>query len=147
MGPSNSPTRITHPSRVARPISTPASRSIITACRYSGMWSQYFATNVLITTASLANPFSTMRSSSGAAVTVGPLRHAHFAPGSPGNVFFFFFCYVPVSSFSYIYSIETLQLPTPPTAVLASIKNDLRPNACCQGSRSEVSSRRKRHRL
>jgi hypothetical protein len=34
---------------------------------------------VWITTASLANPFSTMRSASGAAVTVEQRRHARFS--------------------------------------------------------------------
>jgi retron-type reverse transcriptase len=36
LGVRNSPTRITQPSSVARPISRPASRSRIAACRYSG---------------------------------------------------------------------------------------------------------------
>ena len=46
----NLATRITHPSRVARPISKPASCSRIAACRYSGVWSQYLDTTVAITT-------------------------------------------------------------------------------------------------
>src|SRR5260370_1296757 len=46
MGISNSPTRITQPSSVARPISTPASRCRITLWRYRGGCSQYLPTTV-----------------------------------------------------------------------------------------------------
>src|ERR1035437_7208564 len=46
MGMSSSPTRITHPSIVARLISTPASRSRITHWRCRGRWSLYFAITV-----------------------------------------------------------------------------------------------------
>ena len=49
-GCSISPTRIAHPSRVAWPISKPASRSRIAACRYGGVWSQYLDTTVTIAT-------------------------------------------------------------------------------------------------
>ena len=44
IGISNPPTVITQPSIVVRPIETPASRSRITLCRYSGRWSLYFDT-------------------------------------------------------------------------------------------------------
>lgn len=54
-GASNSPTRITQPSSVARHISTPVSRSRIALCRESRGWSQY-----LPTMASLTMPFSTI---------------------------------------------------------------------------------------
>ena len=56
-GCSNSPTRITQPSSVAREISTPASRSRIASCRYSGRWSQYFATTVSMITAVAGQSF------------------------------------------------------------------------------------------
>jgi hypothetical protein len=49
-GCSISPTRITPPSRVARPISKPASCSRIAACRYGGVGSQDLDTTVTITT-------------------------------------------------------------------------------------------------
>src|ERR1019366_7355249 len=49
MGMSNSPTRITHPSSVARLISMPASRSRITLWRYSGRGSLYFAITRFVT--------------------------------------------------------------------------------------------------
>jgi hypothetical protein len=69
IGISNPPTVITQPSIVARPIETPASRSRITLCRYSGRWSLYFDTRVLITNRLLTRPFSTIRSGSGATLT------------------------------------------------------------------------------
>src|ERR1022692_1474288 len=75
IGISNPPTVITQPSIVVRPIETPASRSRITLCRYSGRWSLYFDTRVLITNRLLTRPFSTIRSGSGATLTPsGPLQ-------------------------------------------------------------------------
>ena len=45
-----SPARFTHPSRIARPISKPASRSRIAAYKYAGVWSKYLHTTVAMTT-------------------------------------------------------------------------------------------------
>jgi hypothetical protein len=62
MGGSNSPTRITQPSKVAGDRSIPVSRALSVERR----WSAYLLTAVSITTRSLARPLSMIRAGSGA---------------------------------------------------------------------------------
>lgn len=69
IGTSNPPTRITHPSSVARLISSPVSRSRIALCRYNGTWSLYLATTVSRITRSLTRLLSMIRAGNGAATT------------------------------------------------------------------------------
>ena len=69
MGMSNSPTRITQPSIVARVISRPQSRSSSALWRYKGKWALYLARIVSITMRSETRPFSTMRGGTGAVAT------------------------------------------------------------------------------